>query len=1041
MFGLFRTVLDDAYLCLMALAILCAPACLFAKTSQSPSQGHEDHSRCRDLYQGVSDEPMREALDPDAVKSGRLKICGASPGCSSCKEMRPGDCSYVFPSNVFVYPSKKKGVEEICACTVFACSLPWDPAGWNKKCMKELGCYEKPRYGGIGEFPDALCSGDRGNYVKFGPMAFSLQSYYSPGVWAYEYKKDALVSSKPVFPVASYEYLREHGRVEGMITTSSAPTTVPKGQNVLHLSNGGQNHYFAYVWSDSICIRDFGKDPSLDRKFVESCLPIPGQDPPLLYSVEAGSGIVQGLLKKRYQAARMLAHDARTSVRLGHGEIMERVEAAAPHAQRIGLRTGYDKECCTEESKELLDRAVILPCNVEYGCEKTNGVAPHFFKVSQIGQRERPVAATGISAFKGFPVRAAQRRAQGVLDSTSLQAEGMCRFANAHPEVPIGSNGSSASSVTQGAALQSCGYREGRVKNECTYGSCPENLGYVACTVENVIGGDREFEVLHGTKCEKRDIPSPSVGEGEKPCYERVRVKKKPKMLRRYILVESGGVQKRVRCDDKHDIDLRTLGQDVLSKAEVTGNRFKFSSEYIGRVADGVVGTDPCVSSDYDIAYFYEDGGFLTGVDLTQCGTPVVEYFAPGRIISGCEYDYVRADNYKPYLSSVPGTGSNVSIVPLSMYEQGRCVDNFRSMWFVPSYNSGGGASTGVSDAFFCKWDECQVIISDSERVSAESDSSGSNKIQVRTVYRYPVVDFKTSGYTDNPKDADFLFGRNQGCSLYRVEMWGGGQAAVTDESRSVKRSGRPGQYAMLVLDFKKLQDDLAVLRDYQQEASLLSPPNASVQNIAGSRYSLVIKIGEGGLVGGENKNGGPTKLQLCVAQDSIRQKIANSEQCYSIASVVGGGSNSIGSAPYTNSFVVYYRTITGDVLERDVGSHSLLENHNAMFTKFSLTMNLKAAEKKESPLKEASERMKKILENRSYFDGRSAPSQFCSYKSKRSEAVDIFVPGMGGCWSNLSGGKPTEQSKPGVGENGAVMITCERWGDAASSSPKSVKK
>ena len=1039
MFGLFRTVLDDAYLCLMALAILCAPACLFAETSQSPSQGHEDHSQCRDLYQGVSDEPMREALDPDAVKSGRLKICGASPGCSSCKEMRPGDCSYVFPSNVFVYPSKKKGVEEICACTVFACNLPWDPAGWNKKCMKELGCYKKPPYGGIGEFPAALCGGDRGNYVKFGPMAFSLQSYYRPGVVAYEYKKDVLVKKQQVFPLVRYEYLQTRSGVNGMITTRWTPKTVPQGKNELSLSNGGKNHYFAYVRSESICIRDFGKDPSLTGKFVESCLPIPGQDPPLLYSVEAGSGIVQGLLKKRYLATRIRSQGLGSGGRLGHDAIMERVFAAAPRAQRIGLRTGYDKECCTPDSKELLERAVILPCSVEYDCETTSNVVSRFFKVPEIEQRGHPVAATGISAFKGFPVRAAQHLAKGALDSTSLSAEGICRFANEHPKVPMGSNGSSANSVTQGAVLQSCRYKKDRVKNECATNNCPENFGYVACTVENVIGGNREFEVLHSTKCKKQEIPSPSVGEEEKLCTEPVRVKKKPKMLRRYILVESGGVRKRIRCDDKHDIDLRTLGQDVLSKAEVTGNRFKFSSEYIGSVADGVVGTDPCVSSDYDIAYFYEDGGFLTGVDLTQCGNPVVEYFAPGRSISGCEYDYVRADNYEPYLSSVPGTGSNVSIVPLSMYEQGRCIDNFRSMWFVPSYNSGGGSRTGGSDAFFCKWDECKVIIGTTERVSSESESSGDNNVQVRTVYRYPVVDYSNSGYTDDPKDADFLFGRNQGCSLYRVEMWGGGQAAVTDESRSVKRSGRPGQYAMLVLDFKKLQDP-AVLSAYQQEASLLSPPNASVQNIAGSRYSLVMKIGEGGLVGGENKNGGPTKLQLCVAQYSTRQEIANSERCYSIASVVGGGSNSIGSAPYTNSFVVYYRTITGDVLERDVGSHSLLENHNAMFTKFSLTMNLKAAEKSESPPKEASERMKKILENRSYFDGRSAPSQFCTYKSKRSEAVDIFVPGMGGCWSDLSGGKPTEKSKPGVGENGAVMITCERWGDAGSNT-KSAKK
>ncbi|SCV66303.1 hypothetical protein ANAPH1_01012 [Anaplasma phagocytophilum] len=35
----------------------------------------------------------------------------------------------------------------------------------------------------------------------------------------------------------------------------------------------------------------------------------------------------------------------------------------------------------------------------------------------------------------------------------------------------------------------------------------------------------------------------------------------------------------------------------------------------------------------------------------------------------------------------------------------------------------------------------------------------------------------------------------------------------------------------------------------------------------------------------------------------------------------------------------------------------------------------------------------------------------------------------MGGCWKSNENGQTTLLEIPGVGENGAVMITCERWG------------
>ncbi|WP_155736515.1 hypothetical protein, partial [Anaplasma phagocytophilum] len=93
-------------------------------------------SDCKAAYQGVSDQPMREYshLLPEEDLP-KLRVCGASPQCENCFNMAPGDCRYLFPTNVMVYTEKRdNNAESVCACQVFACHLPWDPLGWARKC-------------------------------------------------------------------------------------------------------------------------------------------------------------------------------------------------------------------------------------------------------------------------------------------------------------------------------------------------------------------------------------------------------------------------------------------------------------------------------------------------------------------------------------------------------------------------------------------------------------------------------------------------------------------------------------------------------------------------------------------------------------------------------------------------------------------------------------------------------------------------------------------------------------------------------------------
>ncbi|MFV9839097.1 MAG: hypothetical protein AB8U44_03675 [Aaplasma endosymbiont of Hyalomma asiaticum] len=614
------------------------------------------------------------------------------------------------------------------------------------------------------------------------------------------------------------------------------------------------------------------------------------------------------------------------------------------------------------------------------------------------------------------------------------------------------------------------------------------NAQSVLCPFGILNVDDQEYEVLNAAYCEPEkycEFSIEGINSGHRGLfgiggndtsqsseelpmmkYVRIRVKKKPKSLRRYAIVSSNGTRKRIRCDDRYSVDLYTVSQEVLNNSKVSGNRFEFPREYLGHsVSDD--SKDPCRSTRSKIVYYYEHGGFVAGEEaLKKCGNPVVEYYAPHEKVVGCEYDYVRADNYKPFLQGLNGADT-LSVVPLSKYEQGICIDNFEKTWFWPTY-LGANQIRGLGSNVTFK-DRAQKECCFWENASLGSVTMGRDRVIVHSQQSDTRSRYE---YAYNPKsDAAEL------CTLYRIEMWGGGEAAtLTPEGR--KRSGRPGQYVMLVLDLSSLsatghtaesgvqvEATNGVCREDSVPADVVCI-RKKVET-SNAQHFFVMKIGRGGNEKAPRNmlgKGTDTVLRLCkhgasrvrtVAPqwqygDSRKKKrvvrwqrcgtqgescrssfyeLLLDDDCYEIARAVGGGSEKVRKPGYTmaKNIMVYYRTIYGDVLAHDDAAIGLLESHNAMFTKFSLEMNLK-----EENDKAPDDPILRIVNDRRYFEGRSLPRQFCRWKRHRNDGRDskyALIPGMGGCWKSaanvISNG---DRDEPGVGEDGAVMITCERW-------------
>ncbi|WP_064660404.1 hypothetical protein [Anaplasma phagocytophilum] len=1045
-------------------------------------------SDCKAAYQGVSDQPMREYshLLPEEDLP-KLRVCGASPQCENCFNMAPGDCRYLFPTNVMVYTEKRdNNAESVCACQVFACHLPWDPLGWARKCTTHLGCFSKPLRTSVGDLPQALVGrSSRNASVTFSPMSFLYQSYGTPGVVANIYVGDKLKKREYLFPkVQQYgsDYLRQQGCTNRKCRILSLPksstifsnTKISQGE----ITEGMQSFvYHAVRNSDKVCIsyhEKSGLSADAIRK-QEQCFHIPEVQAPRMYALNKKVDTSPGVLKQ--------------CITMGYGD---------DHS---------DEDECISDSITMLK----MPLHVEYSKNGSSDCVLNTISGPQ-DVRSKSVGDEGIVKFDGYSVLAYKYDAElqkkwytrGVW--LRIPAGKFCRFAVSHfrtrGESGAVSRTPGCEYSTQKTAEQTlsvyklfAGLQEYKVNSSSWNDFLRE--GMVLCPV-GAQSHDKEYEVLRVVDCNKEECES-KITSKLHPKASRVRVRKKPKMLRRYAEVKVGGITKRVRCDDKYSISLHNIGQKVLDESKVSGNRFKLPRYYLeNSVVDN--SENPCTNAEA-VVYYYEGGGFIEGADSQRCGNYIEEYYAPDKKIVGCEYEYVRTDNYKPFLSGV-GSVESLSLVPLSKYEQGFCIDNFSKTWFRPSYNNVkiDGVTHEKVDVSLIKkvvqhvisgkqdieiealvqnlelkqpdekkrkevQDALKKIAEAAKKKKADLSSSGcclwnsrnvtvgsDNTVsyeQVRSTYRYPVPMVTQS----NVKDGE---NRENKCTLYKVEMWAGGEAA-SETALGKKRSGRPGQYAMLVLDFEKLKSRASTSTENSQSRKSAEDPwwSTAVASInKAPQHSLIMEIGEGGQPSDDSavSKGGDTVLKLCkydnrsntsksgadiwphvektiTAQSSSQG--SNSHSCYEVARVVGGGSSVIGEPQYeiAKDLIVYYRTITGDVLANDNGGDSFLANNNAMFTKFSFEMNLPT-----QSVTRDDEFLKGLLENKHYVEGRSLPKRLCTWKKTRSTSQKenkntAFIPGMGGCWKSNENGQTTFSETPGVGENGAVMITCERWG------------
>ncbi|MFV9921552.1 MAG: hypothetical protein AB8U72_02510 [Anaplasma ovis] len=508
-------------------------------------------------------------------------------------------------------------------------------------------------------------------------------------------------------------------------------------------------------------------------------------------------------------------------------------------------------------------------------------------------------------------------------------------------------------------------------------------------------------------------------------------LRKQQKVLRRYVLVDDGGNVRRVACDDKYSIVPGSLSQDILDSMVVQNGQYIFPKEFLERsIVKG--SDDPCSDPNSKIVYYHESGGFTSDPGaISGCSHPVTQYYGSGKEVRGCAYEYVSMDDYRPltfsgvtsesdvlatsatpvhdaeqaHASVAVQSGGSITIGkklatdlelrPLNPYDRGLCIDNFPRHWYEPRYIF---PSTN----------------GDFKKYAPDTNTDYSyvpNELSPTVTRNYVMLKFKA-------KDQSL----RKGCDFYRIEAWGGGEAAAKTETGE-RRSGRPGQYSMVVLRNPNCTDEGC-------EAFSRNKGGKRVQDL---ELSIEVEVGEGGRSGTNKKDpkeqpnddlgvGSDTVVKFCVCNNGTctQNPPGSGKKCYEIMRAVGGGSKHAGKldASAIKDLVVSYRTITGDVLAGDDGATKLLLEGRAMFTKFPLEMNF--------PLYDQVGKMKEWLNLgiAEHFQGRSLPRELCTWKDRYytyRDPGDFFVPGMGGCWKDNS-------EMPGLGESGAAMITCELW-------------
>ena len=1101
-----------------SLAGICA--CVFlllfwVDTTKATTEGASASSEpeCKNGLQGVSAGTSILPSEYDDVED-KIRICGASPNCNTCVEMYRGDCGYVFPTNVTVIEEKRHdGKKELCACQTFACDLAWDPAGWNKKCFTKIKCIpKKPHYDKI-SLEQALCGGEDGPSVRFCPLTFSKQGYFSPGLVTsvlYEGEKT---------PYRQYEIINKF--VPGSRSTSSgASAQLPHHEGSITSRKGETFHYVAYKKEDSLCLRYGGKrgvntSRSKNEADFDTCIPIPVPERPVMYvSKSYGEQMINGrafgitlddrdailkdaIYRNRALFAKMDVQNYGYYV-IGGGHRHRRGAVVQQHVEELlttlGESSGIQYLCMQRKSSFAeacfnTKTAVELPRDVKY--KET--------ECTMADSDDKGAAAAKF--FSGYIFSRLKDNIKDIRENMHITtAEKGCRVVKKHMH-----NIDRENSAAVGEDSLRCEYIEGHVISEFqhTMKGAPGNydvsremelrrertalakktvsgrqslvsriplfdyhaIGEVVCA--DMPQGDIEFEVLEGASinCSSNTLRCEEKTRG----HGRFRVRKKPKTLRRYVMVGSKGERKRIRCDDKYSIDLYALSQEVLDKSVVHGNKFVLPKEYlINTLSDNT--EDPCYSSRSEIVYFYEDGGFVAGADLSKCANPITEYYAPGKAIRGCEYSYIRSDNYEPFLEE--GNISGFSIVPLSKYEQGFCIDNFSRILFEPKS--------------FSSSEQPQTSRCVNKKVATSVGSTNHDASALTTEYRFPIKGNSFAVAEAHVSSGSTKVGVENGgkCTFYKVEMWGGGEAAGLEGAKGNKRSGRPGQYVSLLLDLSHMDSVRANSSLCNNEKKCAGAVGILNNN---KKFSLLMNIGVGGKQStgdttGASK-GGDTVLYLC-GEKSVEEQGASASavveagsewpykvinnplfdrgdaqaadkpesssgtavqgasepNCYEIARAVGGGSDMLGEpwhGPH-NKVLKYHRTIYTNVLSSDKSGMKLLLGGEAMFTKIPVEVNM------------YDDNGGIGFATGGYLAQRSLPRERCNYIATPASDVSVqgplkgmkmtlIVPGMGGCWGKEAttqgngvqqvGTSSSTEDKPGAGRNGAVIITCERWG------------
>ncbi|MEH0831486.1 hypothetical protein [Anaplasma bovis] len=1101
-----------------SLAGICA--CVFlllfwVDTTKATTEGASASSEpeCKNGLQGVSAGTSILPSEYDDVED-KIRICGASPNCNTCVEMYRGDCGYVFPTNVTVIEEKRHdGKKELCACQTFACDLAWDPAGWNKKCFTKIKCIpKKPHYDKI-SLEQALCGGEDGPSVRFCPLTFSKQGYFSPGLVTsvlYEGEKT---------PYRQYEIINKF--VPGSRSTGSgASAQLPHHEGSITSRKGETFHYVAYKKEDSLCLRYGGKrgvntSRSKNEADFDTCIPIPVPERPVMYvSKSDGEQMINGRafgITPNDRDAILKDAMYRNRALFAEMDVMKYGNYVAGKRRYVGV----------QDHVSALLKTLVGSSGIQYLCMQRKSLfqeacsntktAVEFPRDVKYKERECTMADSVVDTavakfFSGYVFSRLKDNIKDIGENIPITVAGReCRVAKQHMH-----NTNGEGSATVGEESLRCEYTEAPVISEFQHTMARVRRGYdvseemerrrsstalgkkVVSSGQSLVSkiplfdyhamgevvcadmpqGDIEFEVLEGASitinCSSNTLRCEEKTRG----HGRFRVRKKPKTLRRYVMVGSKGERRRIRCDDKYSIDLYALSQEVLDKSVVHGNKFVLPKEYlINTLSDNT--EDPCYSSRSEIVYFYEDGGFVSDADLSKCANPITEYYASGKAIRGCEYSYIRSDNYEPFLEE--GNISGFSIVPLSKYEQGFCIDNFSRILFEPKSLNNVATEQQTSHCF-------------------KHGSKNNVASALTTEYRFPINNNSFAvepASKDGKLDASGSAQVRKKCTFYKVEMWGGGEAARREgeSEKGSKRSGRPGQYVSLLLD----------LFDEYVRASCTSCSNDEKCKEAvkilntNKKFSLLMNIGVGGQQGGSSDTtdastkGGDTILYLCgddpiqglatcdsesVAVKDTREgwpyKVINNPlfdqkdaqatsqpeslpsaagnqvsgaNCYEIARAVGGGSDMLGEpwhGPH-NKVLKYHRTISTNVLSSDKSGMKLLLGGEAMFTKIPVEVNM------------YDDNGGIGFATGGYLAQRSLPKERCNYIETPASDVSVqgplqgmkmtlIVPGMGGCWgkeaaTQTGGAAPvgtpsSTEDKPGAGRNGAVIITCERWGN-----------